>query len=330
MNHTLPTIAIALSLGTLIPCQTKVAAKLMSRSLLQASATAPSGQVARSVQSGVDVTKPFDLLVQTPQKEAAANYVVITDGGELTGWRVLVFDVGNATDSAAGAARAHSGVNVIRMDLATNRPTTANVAIHLKSRVFGPGALYGAQVDIQSDGKIEFAASQTVNVRRNFTAAIGPQGLSITITTGGTTGLSVPTLRKFAGNLTIEVRRLSGCSNTPFGKGCLAGPQLTGRMTWDHEVAFAMQADARNTPAVLVLGTGTQSVPLPSHGFGCNLLIDLGVLVFSRTDPQGRVTIKVPVPVNLKANANAQMFTLGQLHGLPDIRSTQGLRVTCQ
>ena len=65
MNHTLSTIA--LSLGTLIPCQTKVGAKLTSRSLLQASATAPSGQVARSVQNGVDVTKPFDLLVQTPQ-----------------------------------------------------------------------------------------------------------------------------------------------------------------------------------------------------------------------------------------------------------------------
>jgi hypothetical protein len=58
---------------------------------------------------------------------------------------------------------------------------------------------------------------------------------------------------------------------------------------------------------------------------------DLVALVFTRSDGSGVASLKIPIPRNLKATANAQMITVHQsFPGGWDIRSTNGLQVTCK
>ena len=221
--------------------KTTVGARLSSVSQLAVVATAPSGTVRKTLPAKSSVTKPFDLLALTPNREAMATYIVFMEGTPQTGWLTVIRDVGNAVPLNAGSATSLSGLNVIRMDLTANRATLAKITVKLHARALGNSAVYATQVDISDDGRIDFTGTHTSSGKKEFTVPIGVNGLPIRISTVGATGNNTQVQRQFSGILTIEVRPVSGCAATPFGEGCIAGPKLTGRMTWDHALQMTMR-----------------------------------------------------------------------------------------
>ena len=189
----------------------------------------------------------------------------------------------------------------------------------------------GAPIEINNDGKVEVAGAQTTFVLKQFTRSLGAGVTPIRISASGVTAGQNQQRRGFAGRITVEVRPISACSATPYGVGCLAGAKLSGRMTWDHQMQLQMQQAQGNMPAVLAVGTRQINVPLPTVVLGCMLHTDVLAVVFTRTTAGGLASVTVPIPKNLKATANAQMFTVRQpFPGFWDIRSTNGLQVTCK
>jgi hypothetical protein len=313
--------------GTTQATPTTVTARLVTLSELQVVANAPSGSVTKTIPALSDISKPFALEAFPPKLESSAYYIPFLEGAPATGWLLDVRDGGNAT----GAATAKTGGNTVALHLVSSRGQLAQLTVTIRTSALGNGAASSAVVDIGNDGQVEASGSQVSYVTRQLTWGIGPAGLPIRIATGGLTGNPNQARSGFSVAVTIEVRPISNCTATAYGRGCLAGPKLSGRMTWDHEIELQMQNGLRNVPAVLGFGTRQLSLPLPTVLPSCLLHTDLLAVVFTGTDNSGVATVKVPIPKNLKATANAQMFMVQQpFLGFWDIRSTNGLQVTCK
>ncbi|MEE9126313.1 MAG: hypothetical protein V3U11_04170 [Planctomycetota bacterium] len=306
---------------------TAVTAKLVTVNQLKVVANAPSGNVTKTTPAKTDISRPFSLEAFPPKLESSAFFISLLEGGAATGWRLTIRDGGNTT----GTATASAGTNTVMLNLTSNRSQMVNVSVTLRSSVFGTGAVHSALVDINNDGKVEVTGTQTAFLLKQFTRTMGVGVTPIRISTSGATPGQNQQRRGFGGIITVEVRPISACSATSYGIGCLAGAKLSGRMTWDHEMELHMQWALGNTPAVLAIGTKQINVPLPTVLPSCLLHTDVLAVVFTRTNATGVATVKVPIPKNLKATANAQMFTVRQpTPGFLDIRSTNGLRVTCK
>ena len=117
---------------------------------------------------------------------------------------------------------------------------------------------------------------------------------------------------------------------TPFGEGCIAGPKLTGRMTWDHALRMMMPGNTPNVTAVAVFGTQILNVPLPTHLPRCLLHTNPAVMLWTRADGVGTVRVEIPVLPGLLGSANTQILTVQQTLGSLDIRSGNALAVTCR
>jgi len=321
---------VALGLVATAPGQAKpttVTAKLVTLSKLTVVANAPSGNVTKTLPALSDITKPFALEAFPPKLESSTFYIPFLDGTPATGWRLDIRDGGNAT----GAATASAGNNTVLLHLVASRGLLVQFTVTLRTSVFGNGTAYGALVDINNDGKVEFTGSQTSFVSRQLTGAIGPAGLPIRISSGGLTGSQNQQRRVFGGAITIEVRPISTCTATAYGVGCIAGPKLSARMTWDHEIQLRSQQELANAPAFVGIGTKQLSLPLPTVLPSCLLHTDLLAVLLTRTDNSRVATLKIPIPKSLKATANVQMFTVQQpFPGFWDVRSTNGLQVTCK
>lgn len=315
-----PLVAVAIALGFGRATAQGVSVRAVSATELQV-ATLRDRQTMlanRDLTAGLTLaTRPniylqAGLRLTVAHAPAVGGTIVCSESGRVSPWQ--------------GWARTGplNGTHAVRVRYSAARPTRARLVVSYTG-TWTPNARHGGVVTVGSYGALGSPGAPDRPASRSFDVMIGPGGLAVTITTGGS-ATSRGLREAFSATWMLALSPLP-CAVKAYGAACGAGLQASASQSFTPFLHVVLE-DSSQPPAGWVFA-GAQQLSVQIPGTDCRLYTEPLLLLPVALDANGRAVLDLPLPGGQTLRFNLQGMTLGQTAAGVVLHLTNGLAVAC-